>query len=154
VFFAFLVTASAQEAEKLDSFGEVPCEELRGRLDNFLVHLRNEPSAKGFVIVYEGKYSRPVYKRNQQPEYKDFLPAVGEAKYRRQVMASHFRYRKFSVDGTSIADRISIVDGGFRENFTAEFWIVPSGTEPPKPTPTLDKIKYRKGKPAKIVCET
>lgn len=153
ISFVFLTVASAfaqsATAEKIDDFGELQCEDLRGRLDNFLVQLRNQPMAKGVVIVYEGKYSRPIYVRQtSQPNYKDYLPTVGEARYRMRVMTDHFKFRKFP------ADRISMIDGGFRENFTVEFWIVPAGAELPKATPTLDKIKYRKGKPAKIVCES
>jgi len=156
-FFSFLLIisfvcgAAAQEtrvAEKFEEFGELECEGLRGRLDNFLVHLRNTPTAEGFVIVYEGKYSRPIYDRQGNLKYKDYLPAVGEAKYRTKVMSNHFKLRRFP------ADRISIIDGGFRENFTVEFWIVPAGAKPPAASPTLDKVKYRKGKPARIICET
>lgn len=148
VFFVFFVTTPAQEAEKFDAFGELPCEDLRSRSDSFLIYLRDEPTAAGFVIVYEGKYSRPIYDLSGKVEYKDYLPAVGEAKYRMQVIAGHFKYRKFPVD------RISVIDGGFRENFTAEFWIVPTGAKPPTPAPTIDKAKYRKGKPSEVVCKT
>lgn len=155
-FFSFLLIfvifggafAQTEEPRKFEEFGETDCEDLRGRLDNFMVHLRNEPNAKGLVLVYEGKYSRPIYNRQGKPQYKDFLPAVGESKYRMTVLRNHFKFRKFP------ADKISVIDGGFRETFTMEFWIIPNGAESPAPTPTLDKMKYRKGKPSKIVCET
>ncbi len=37
------------------------------------------------------------------------------------------------------AGRVRVFDGGFREQPAYEFWIVPEGTESPRPTPTVDR---------------
>jgi hypothetical protein len=49
-----------------------------------------------------------------------------------------------------VPQNFEFVVAGFRENFTVEFWIVPNGVTPPEPSPTLTKMKYRKGIPAKF----
>ena len=149
LIFSFVISVAAQtkEARKIDEFGSIECEELRARLDNFLSELQNTPQAKGFLIVYEGKYFQRVYDRFPDEKIKTYLPAFGEANYRTQVFLNHFKFRN-----SSSPDSYLFVSGGYRENHTVEMWIVPNGTIPPKPTPTLDKMKYRKGKPLKIVC--
>jgi hypothetical protein len=42
-----------------------------------------------------------------------------------------------------------LIDGGYREEFIQEIWIVPNGAKAPIPTPTLQEkdIKFAKGKP-------
>lgn len=35
--------------------------------------------------------------------------------------------------------RFAVYDGGFREEPVFEFWLVPDGAEPPRPTPTIDR---------------
>ncbi len=48
---------------------------------------------------------------------------------------------------TEPSEKIVFIEAGFREKLTIEFWLVPLGAEPPKPNPTLKKMKYQKGKP-------
>ncbi len=52
------------------------------------------------------------------------------------------------------ADQITIVHGGFRENAMMELWVVPQGTCPPVPTPTVapEDVRFLKGRP-KYSCE-
>ena len=149
VFFALLainIFAQAKEARRIDEFGVIPCGDFRSRLDNFLAKLQNESKSKGFVIVYEGKYSYQIYDQYPLTKLKTYLPAFGESNYRTQVMMNHFKFRSFP------SDKYLFISGGFRENHAVELWIVPNGATSPKPTPTLDKINYRKGKPIKIDC--
>jgi len=44
------------------------------------------------------------------------------------------------------------INGGFRENFEVEFWLIPNGAAFPKPTATLETMTYRKGAPRKTDC--
>ena len=44
-------------------------------------------------------------------------------------------------------EKFVFVESGFLEDFKVELWNVPDGATPPKPTPTLKRMKYRKGKP-------
>ncbi len=141
LFFALSVSAQNKEARKigeLNSFWE--CEFVRTSLDNFFFDLQNDSQATGFVITYEGKYSEKIYDNKGNSKTKTYLPRVGEAAYRIQTIRNHIKFRNFSPD------RILFIDGGFREEHKVEFWIVPNGTELPKPKPTLEEMKYRKGK--------
>ncbi|MDQ3748426.1 MAG: hypothetical protein M3367_05320 [Acidobacteriota bacterium] len=146
IFLAFSASAQTKEARKIDEFGVIPCGDFRSRLDNFLAKLQNELRSKGFVIVYEGKYSYQIYDQYPKTKLKTYLPAFGESNYRTQIMMNHFKFRNFP------SDKYLFISGGYRENHAVELWIIPNGATPPKPTPTLDKINYRKGKPIKIDC--
>jgi hypothetical protein len=46
------------------------------------------------------------------------------------------------------ARRVVVLDGGFRETPAFVFWIVQRGSEPPRPTPTINRneIVYPPGK--------
>ena len=141
------ILAQTKEARKIDEFGSIPCEELRARLDSFLSELQNNPQTKGFVIVYEGKYFYPDFNKYPPEKIKTYLPAFGEAQLRTQAFINHFKWRNFP------SDRYLFISGGYREKHTVEFWIVPNGAKPLRPSPTLDKMKFRKGKPERITCE-
>jgi hypothetical protein len=54
-----------------------------------------------------------------------------------------FTALKRMKDGLTMAGmdsrRVVTLDGGFREEPQVEFWIVPLGSEPPRPTPTVNR---------------
>lgn len=132
----FCVSAFSQEAQKIDEFDSFNCEEYLARMDNFQNVLNNNPSAKGYILIYEGKLAK--YDRGKI--YYVF-PHFGEAKSYKRTMIRRMAFRKFDKA------RIVFVEAGFREKLTVEFWLVPPGSEQPQPTPTLTKMRYRKGKP-------
>ena len=70
------------------------------------------------------------------------LPRWGES----QARAA--RLKPYLVNSRGIAGRVVVIDGGFRETWTADLWIVPKGASPPTPTPTVkpEDIRYRKGR--------
>ncbi len=72
------------------------------------------------------------------------LPRIGKANSRIDLIKKHLKFLRYSTKN------IVFINGGFRENLTAEFWLVPRNAEPPKLTPTLKKIKHRKGKAPKL----
>lgn len=145
IFAVANVAAQVPQAELIDEFGWVPCEDLRSRLDNFLATLDKKPESMGLVYVYEGKYGVTLYdKKGGRAEVR--LPVVGEAAHRTNIFRVHFGFRKF--DPT----RYLFIDGGFRENFTVQMWIVPNGAAPPPAKPTLESMKYRKGSFASVEC--
>lgn len=119
------------EARKIDDFGDINCEDEMARLDNFAVQLNNEPGATGYVIFYGGRlYNRRLARRGE-----------GEAR------AS--RIKRYLTENRGIdAGRVVEVNGGYRESWSAELWIAPSGAAAPTPTPTLKikEIKFRRGK--------
>ncbi len=147
LLFVFSVSAQNKEARQFEEFGNIQCGDLRSRLDNFLIELQNNPQSRGYVIVYDGKHYFYDYSRGRNPKIKYQLPVFGEATLLTQQILKHFKYRNVSPD------RYLFISGGYRENYTVELWVVPTGAKPPKSTPTANEIKYRKGKLTGIVCE-
>jgi len=148
VLFALSASLFSQskEARQVDEFGSNECEDLRSRLDTFLVELQNNPQSTGFVIVYEGKYTQNVHNRKGSKQ-KTYLPVFGEAALRIKSFRQHFVFRG-QAGGPYL-----FIDGGYREFHTVELWIVPDGAKPPLAKPTLDTMKYRKGRPLGLGCE-
>lgn len=127
LLFLFLIpvgplSTSAQTegkvAQKFDEFGDILHSDLIARLDNFAIQLMNDPSAKGFLIVYRTRRDLPGLNHSRAMRMKDYL--VKQRGLPR--------------------DRVATVDGGVAEHLTQELWIVPPGTAP---TPRSDaKIGY------------
>lgn len=128
---AILVEASTPiSPRKFDEFKDINCEDEMARLDNFAVNLQQSPADKAVIIFYGG---RRVGRR---------LPR------RRDSAARAARLKTYLTQRRSIpADRVIMIDGGFREEWMTELWIVPSAATLPSPTPSVpaDKIKFRKG---------
>jgi len=151
LFFALSVFSQTEEAQKIDEFENPNCEEYLARTDAMMNVQGNNPNAKIYVIIYEGKQKRAVYKKrkgyadDEFVGYKSIFPTFGLANVSIKSMKKRLSLRKMALDN------YVFVKGGFRENFGVEIWLVPPGAEPPKPMPTLEKMKYRKGK-AKGFC--
>ena len=140
----FSVFAQAEEARMIDEFGVIPCDEYLARVDAMAIEKANNQNAQIYVFIYEGKEKIPDY-NNGNVTYKTYLPRYGLAKAKIESMKKYLEFRKFTPQNYVFAN------GGFREEFRVEIWLVPPGAEAPKPTPTLEKMKYRKGK-AKGFC--
>ena len=140
--FAPFVSAQNKEARKTSEDEELTCEEIDLWLRNLESDLENEPGATAFIIFYEGKHG--IYYPEKE---KYLLPRFGESAARTQTMQTRMSFLRLD------RKKFICIDGGFRENYTVEFWIVPDRATPPAPTPTLEKMKYRKGKPADICRE-
>jgi hypothetical protein len=130
--------ASASSPEKLtlmpfrvDEFGDINCEDEWARLDNYAVHLQTYPDIQGYIIFYGGR------RYGKQPGKRD------------QARARSRRLKEYLVNVRGMeAPRLSVMDGGYREEWTAELWLNPRGAPPPVPTPTVrpDEIKFRPGR--------
>jgi hypothetical protein len=141
-FAVFASSAFAQtEAVKVEEFGYINCEEYLARMDYAINETQNNPNAIMYVLVYEGKTKRYKYKKDGSYESVFDLPQRGLAKTRIISMKKYLAVRGFPVE------RFVFIEAGLRENFTIEMWLVPNGIMPPKSTPTITEIKYRKGKP-------
>lgn len=104
-------------ARKFDEFEELRGEcDLGARLDNLVIQLQSEPESKGFVIVYSGKYD---------------LPATIST-YRARI--GNYLVNMRGVD----PERLVILDGGYKQNVTTEFWIAAKGATAPEPTETIN----------------
>jgi hypothetical protein len=139
VLFPLSAFGQTKQAQKIDEFWNIPCNEYLARADMMMIAQNDNPAAKIYVVVYEGNQKGSVYK-NGNMTYRSVLPKPGLAKVVIESMKARLRKYKKPLDN------YVFVNGGFREDFWVEIWLVPPGAESPKPTPTLKKIKYRKGK--------
>jgi hypothetical protein len=93
-------------ARKFDEFGDIQLSDLKARLDNFAVQLQQEPTTRGFIIVYRT--------RNDLPGLSHALA---------------IRSRDYLLANRSVTkDRLALVDGGVAMCLTQEFWIVDPGS--------------------------
>lgn len=101
-------------------------DDQKARLDNLAVTLQNDPTATTYVIAYGGRTSR-----------------IGTA----DLLGT--RARDYLVAQRGIdQSRITVLNGGFREEDCVELWMVPSGATPPQPTPTVQAGDVRPARPA------
>ena len=97
------------EPRKFDEFGDISRNDEKARLDNFAIQLQNEPNAQGYIVVFNGRRSRP-----------------GDAQRRLERARQYLIYTR-GID----ASRIVTMTGGTRDLPTVELWIVPRGANPP-----------------------
>ena len=119
---------SPTSSRKIDEYGNIRWSDERMRLDNFAIELHNTPAATGYIVCYGGRRGR-----------------TGEARRRcdRAVKYAGGLFR-----GTDAA-RLVTLDGGYREDLTVELWVLPSGSTPPQPSPTVDpgEVRFIKAAP-------
>jgi hypothetical protein len=99
-------------------------DDQKARLDNLAVELQNDPTTRAYIIAYGGRMS-----------------PVG------QIEKLMTRAQEYIVTQRGIsASRLTVVNGGYREDDSVELWIVPSGASAPQATPTVQagEIKRRK----------
>ena len=102
-------------AQEFDECNSCSLNDQKARLDNLAVELQNDPSARAYIIAYGGRMS-----------------PLGQG----QKLMS--RAREYLVSHRGIdASRLTVVNGGFREEDSVELWLVPSGAAAPQPTPTV-----------------
>ena len=111
-------------AREFDECNNCTFDDQKARLDNLAVELQNDPTTRAYIIAYGGRMS-----------------PVG------QVEKLMNRAREYMITQRGIdASRLTIVNGGYREEDSVELWIVPSGAAAPQATPTVQagEIKRRK----------
>lgn len=102
-------------AQEFDECNSCSLNDQKARLDNLAVELQNDPSTRAYIIAYGGRMS-----------------PLGQG----QKLMS--RAREYLVSHRGIdASRLTLVNGGFREEDSVELWLVPSGAAAPQPTPTV-----------------
>lgn len=103
---------NAPRAEKFDEFGDIYPTEMAARLDIFGVALQENPTARGFLVVYRA--------------HRD-LPGLSG---RHLNWMSHYLTNNRGI----ATERIAAVDGGAASCLAHELWIAPPGTTPaPRP---------------------
>ncbi|HMS39013.1 MAG TPA: hypothetical protein PKE69_02220 [Pyrinomonadaceae bacterium] len=97
------------QSQKIDEI-EIPAtsESLDIAFEGLMIKLVNNPTAQGYIITY----GTPENIARREFRFKEMI-----------------RFRKYD------SSKIIFVRGGYRQQTKTEFWIVPAGIEPPKPTP-------------------
>lgn len=99
-------------ARKVDFFGNIQLSDLMARLDFFAIELQNNPGARGVVVAYAVKNKFPGWP------------------VRRGHMVVDYLVNTRGLD----ASRLSVFNGGLRDETFFELWLVPPGAEfPVKP---------------------
>ena len=98
-----------QAARLLDSFGNIPLSDLKARLDGFAIELQNAPAFRGYIVTYPASNKFPG------------------ATLRRASASLNYLVSSRGLD----AARISVVNGGFRNEVTYELWLVAPGADLP-----------------------
>jgi hypothetical protein len=124
---------------KFEQFENICCDDEKARLDNLANQLRIEPGAKAYVFFYGGRRHIKSCSRGTPR-----LPRRGEGEARAARLKPYILNAWPSLD----PDRIVIVNGGYRERWEAEIWIVPKGANPPAPSPTVKPqvLRFRRGR--------
>jgi hypothetical protein len=114
-------------ATKFGEFGAIGADSFATNIKALADFLAQSPD-NVYFIAYAGRNSERGFTFNWVKRIKDALVEAGVPA--RKIVAS---------------------DGGFREEPLFDFWIVPSGAEPPRATPTVKRteIVYPKATPAK-----
>lgn len=92
-----------------DFYPPLPRDDEKARLDNYAIQLQNDPSAKGYIIVYGAPRTSSAEKQKHIKFAVDYLVATR------------------GID----AARLVTLEGGMRDQLTTELWIVPLGADPP-----------------------
>jgi hypothetical protein len=125
-------TASViKKSTKVAEYGKVKPAEEKAILDKYAAELESDPSAQGYIISYETP---------RGPKMEAFTAANNGMQY---------LVKQRKIDSS----RLLPLDGGYREQFAIELWLIPSGAEMPQATPTIDpsKVKPAKEQPKKSV---
>ncbi len=109
-------SAISNKLEMINAFGYENSGQIRDRLDNLLKMLRGNPAAKGYIINYGSRAD------------KKFL------KVRRTQIDE-----KFALRPKNLINRVTVIDGGYREDSVTELWISANGSQKPALTPTVDE---------------
>jgi hypothetical protein len=110
VALPFVGTAQgpAQGARKFDEFGDIYLTEIKARLDYFAIQLQQEPTTRGFIIIYRSR--RDLFGLNSR-------------------LAGRMKYYMVNLRGID-SGRVVTVDGGVADALIQELWIVPPGATP------------------------
>lgn len=116
VFFS----QTEQKAFLVDEFGEVCSEELMARIDNFLIQISNNSSAKPLVLFYGREDTQG---RNRK--LADYIA----------------RYPARPGAGRPI---LNVVRGKDKTAQRIQFWLIPEGADEPKPDAPFNPTSYTK----------
>jgi hypothetical protein len=114
--------AREDPAREYDTCCSCTFDDQKARLDNLAIELQNDPATTTYIIAYGGRTSRVGQADMLSTRAKEYLTA------------------QRGID----ASRIVVLNGGYREEDCVELWLVPSGANPPRPTPTVSPGDVRR----------
>jgi hypothetical protein len=111
--------AAPSRAAKYDEYGNLRHCDMSARLDNFVIEMQSNPTAKAFVVSYDAKGKKRGYANRSLKISRHYL---------------------VNVRGLE-PERLVAVDGGSKEveEGATELWVVPEGAEPPVASPAVDR---------------
>ena len=117
---------SQSAARKFDEVSGFNCEDLAAYLDNYAVHLQNEPGMLAYIIVFGGQ-------REQRG-----APKMWESRIK------HYLTSNRGLDAARIVSTV----GGYREQHAAELWMLRPGERKPFAKATIKRadVKFKKGR--------
>jgi hypothetical protein len=109
-------TASAEAGPvKLDEYGDLGSDDEAAHLDLFADKLFKQRNLRGRIIAYSE-------------------PSIARGDYLRRI----YGIGKYLTYARGIeANRVAVVDGGYRKRFSTELWLIPEGANPPAPVSRL-----------------
>jgi hypothetical protein len=111
-------------AREYDECNNCSFDDQKARLDNLAVELQNDPSTRAYIIAYGGRMSPLGQVDKLMSRSRDYL------------------ITKRGIDGL----RLTVINGGFREEDSVELWLIPSGAAAPQATPTVQAGEVNPGK--------
>lgn len=142
------VSAQIEEARNTAEFGIVPCGQFNSFADVTHQEYKNSPNSTIYVIYYEAKSTTVTVwnKKTRKGETKTLNPVRGDAFGRAKELPLYLK-TAYKVP----EDQVKFIDGGYKEEFVMEIWIVSKDAKPPIPKPTVAEkdVKFREGKPRK-----
>jgi hypothetical protein len=100
---------------KLDEYGNLPTHDEAAHLDLFAEKLFKQPGLRGYIVAYSE-------------------PRMGRGSYLRRIHG----VGRYLTEARGIeANRVVVIDGGYKEKFVTQLWLVPEGAAPPSPAPTI-----------------
>lgn len=99
---------------KQTAFGCINLEDEWARVDALAAKLRANPDSTAYIIGYKARLTLPGNSLHHLNYVRDLI-------------------RSRVVDDS----RVKVIDGGYRENLTIEFWIAPNGSSVPTPSQTI-----------------
>lgn len=102
---------------KLDEYGDLPTDDEAAHIDLFAEKLSKQPKLRGYIVAYNG-------------------PRMERGSYLRRI----YGVGRYLTEARGIeANRVVVVDGGHKEKFTTELWLVPEGANPPTPAVSISQ---------------
>lgn len=96
-----------RQAEMIDEFGDFNCEMFKARIDNFYVHLFNQPLSRGYIVI------------------------SGDNTSTKRRLAAELLLESAIVARRYDRSRVEIIQGPDRGGINVQLWVVPSGISKP-----------------------